>query len=70
MIKIKIINNLNLYEDQYHTSELIIDAVKKSMKIKEEPIIILKRQYGKSKKGTELRYGIQFAKAILKTWWR
>ncbi|MBN2062579.1 MAG: glycosyltransferase family 2 protein [Deltaproteobacteria bacterium] len=68
--KIKVISNLNLYEDQYHTSELLIDAVKKGMKIKEEPITILKRKYGKTKKGTELKYGLQFAKTILKAWWR
>ena len=61
---------IQLYEDQYHTSELIIEAVKKNMRIGEVPITILKRKYGKSKKGKDLIYGFHFAKTIIKTWWR
>jgi len=64
------IKGINLYEDQYHTSELIIEAVKKGLRVKEVPITILKRQFGKSKKGRDLKYGLFFAKTIIKTWWR
>ena len=64
------IKSINLYEDQYHTSELIIEAVKKGLRVKEVPITILKRQFGKSKKGRDLTYGLHFAKTIIKTWWR
>jgi hypothetical protein len=62
--------SFNLYEDQYHTSELIIEAVKKGLRVKEVPITILKRKFGKSKKGRDLTYGFHFAKTIIKTWWR
>jgi GT2 family glycosyltransferase len=62
--------SIDLYEDQYHTSELIIEAVKKGLRVKEVPITILKRKYGKSKKGRNLVYGLHFAKTIIKTWWR
>ena len=61
---------IRLHEDQYHTSELIIEAVKKGLRIGEVPITILKRKYGKSKKGKDLIYGIHFARIIIKTWWR
>ena len=61
---------INLHEDQYHTSELIIEAVKKGLRIEEVPITVLKRKYGKSKKGRDLIYGFNFAKTIIKTWWR
>ena len=64
------IKSIDLYEDQYHTSELIIEAVKKGLRVKEEPITILKRQFGKSKKGRDLIYGFHFARIIIKTWWR
>ena len=64
------IKSIDLYEDQYHTSELIIDAVKKGLRVKEVPITILKRRFGKSKKGRDLTYGLHFAKTIIKTWWR
>ena len=63
-------DSLNLYEDQYHTSELIIEAVKKGMRIGEVPITILRRRHGHSKKGANWKYGIRFARTIIKTWWR
>ncbi len=62
--------SINLHEDQYHTSELIVEAVKKGIRIEEVPITILKRKYGKSKKGRDWIYGFHFAKTIIKTWWR
>jgi len=68
--KKELLDNVNLEEDQFHTSELIIDAVKKNFKVTEVPITIYRRKYGKSKKGAEWSYGINFAKAIFKTWWR
>ncbi|MDA3916044.1 MAG: glycosyltransferase family 2 protein [Deltaproteobacteria bacterium] len=64
------LNTISLYEDQYHTSELIINAAKKGLRIVEEPITILKRKHGQSKKGKNLKYGLYFAKTILKSWWR
>jgi hypothetical protein len=68
--KIDKIKNIDLREDQYHTSELIIEAVKKGLRVKEVPITILKRKFGKSKKGRNLKYGFHFAKTIIKAWWR
>ncbi|UCH20407.1 MAG: glycosyltransferase [Deltaproteobacteria bacterium] len=64
------IMDIDLYEDQYHTSELIIEAIKKGLHIGEVPISIMKRQYGKSKKGKDFVYGFHFARIIVKTWWR
>jgi hypothetical protein len=68
--KLDKIKDINLYEDQYHTSELIIEAVKKGLRVKEVPITILKRKFGKSKKGRDLTYALHFTKTIIKTWWR
>ena len=68
--KIRCLNDIRLFEDQYHTSELIINAVRRGQKIGEIPITIRKRMYGKSKKGKEWMYGIHFAKTIVGTWWR
>jgi glycosyltransferase involved in cell wall biosynthesis len=62
--------DIDLYEDQYHTSELIIEAVKKGMRIGEVPITMLRRKYGKSKKGLDWRYGLRFARTIVTAWWR
>ena len=68
--RMEAIASINLYEDQYHTSELIIEAVKKEVRIGEVPITILKRKYGKSKKGNDWAYGFNFTRIIIKTWWR
>lgn len=68
--RMKSVASITLHEDQYHTSELIIEAVKKGLRIGEVPITILKRKYGKSKKGSDWAYGLHFARIIIKTWWR
>jgi hypothetical protein len=68
--KMEVIKGIHLRENQYHTSELIIEAVKKGYRIKEVPITILRRKFGQTKKGTDFKYGMTFAKVILKTWLR
>ncbi len=68
--KMDAMDSVHLYEDQYHTSELIIEAIKKGIRIGEVPITILKRKHGKSKKGRDWIYGFHFAKIIIGTWWR
>ena len=67
---LKIMKTIDLHEDQYHTSELIIEAVRKGIKIGERPITIMRRKYGKSKKGRNLKYALNFFRAIVKAWWR
>ena len=68
--KVKLLDSIVLKEDQFHTSELIIDAAKKGARIKEVPITISCRNYGQSKKGNDWKYGLNFARTIIKTWWR
>jgi len=64
------ISLLNLREDQFQTAEVIVEAAKKGLRIGEVPITIVERQHGTSKKGHDIRYGLFFAKTILKSWWR
>lgn len=68
--RVDCLTGISLYEDQYHTSELIINAVRGGRNIGEVPVTILKRIHGKSKKGRDWLYGISFAKTILRSWWR
>jgi hypothetical protein len=69
-IRADTLRKLTLRQDQFHTSELLIEALKKGARVKEVPITILKRQSGMTKKPPSLRYGWGFAKAILSTWLR
>jgi len=68
--KMDILSSIYLYEDQYHTSELIINAAKRGIDIGEVPITIHKRKFGKSKKGKDWKYALHFSKAIIRSWWR
>lgn len=61
---------LHLYEEQFQAAETLIVAAKAGLRIGEVPIYIRRRGFGTSKKGTNLRYGLVFAKTIVKTWWR
>lgn len=64
------LKDLRLTEDQFQSAEVLIEAHKKGLRIGEVPIIINRRTHGKSKKGKDLIYGFNFAKTILKMWWR
>jgi hypothetical protein len=68
--RVKTLRTLVLRQDQFHTSELIIEAAKKKIAIGEAPVTVAKRSSGESKKGRNWLYGLSFARTILKTWWR
>lgn len=59
-----------LVQDQFHTAELIIDAARKGIRIAEVPITVKRRLSGQSKKGRNISYGLNFARSIIKSWWR
>ncbi len=59
-----------LLQDQFHTAEMIIDAARNHIRIGEVPITIKKRLSGSSKKGKNLTYGFNFARSVIKSWWR
>jgi hypothetical protein len=61
---------LLLKEDQYQSSEVIIEAAKRGLKLKEVPIHIAVREHGESRKGRTLAYALFFLKTILKSWFR
>jgi hypothetical protein len=61
---------LRLFQDQYHTSEFIILAAKKGLRIQERPIIFRRRISGSSKKGPELLYAFRFFYVLTTTWLR
>jgi len=59
-----------LLQDQFHTAELLIDAARKGLRIGEVPVTLLRRHSGISKKGSDLSYGVNFLKTIIKAWLR
>jgi hypothetical protein len=61
---------LDLREDQFQSSEVLITAAKHGLRIGEVPIHIHRRGHGVSRKGTNFTYGVLFLKTMAKTWWR
>jgi hypothetical protein len=65
-----LLRKLVLEQDQFWTSEVLIEALRHRARITEVPITILARKGGKSKKPKSLKYGWYFSKAIFQTWLR
>ncbi len=68
--RVKQLSQVLLQQDQFHTSELIIDAGRRGIRIGEAPVTVRKRLSGVSKKGAHVTYGLSFARTIIKSWWR
>jgi hypothetical protein len=63
-------SQLDLRQDQFQTSEVLISAAKGGLRIGEVPVHIARRKYGESRKGPNVSYALFFLKTIAKTWWR
>lgn len=64
------LRRLDLRQDQFYVSEIILDAARKGMDVIEVPITLRRRASGLTKKPTTLRYAWGFSKAIVRTWLR
>ena len=64
------LRELILREDQFWTSEVIIEALRQRARILEVPITVRARASGETKKPPAFKYGWQFLKVIVKTWLR
>jgi GT2 family glycosyltransferase len=67
-VRVDKLAELRLRQAQFHTSELLIKALKQGYRVKEVPITIRRRLSGETKKPPSLKYGWGFAKAIINAW--
>jgi hypothetical protein len=65
-----LLQRLVLEQDQFWTSEILIEALRHRARVVEVPVTIVARTSGSSKKPASLRYGWNFSKVILQTWLR
>jgi hypothetical protein len=65
-----VLPQLVLRQEQFHTSEFLIEAIKRGIPAKEVPVTVERRLHGHSKKPAVVRYGLGFANAIVRTWLR
>jgi hypothetical protein len=59
-----------LEEDQFWTTEILIEALRHRARVVEVPVTIAARAGGETKKPASLRYGWNFSKVIVQTWLR
>jgi hypothetical protein len=59
-----------LEQDQFWTSEILIEALRQRARVVEVPVTMLARAGGTTKKPKNLRYGWNFSKVIIQTWLR
>lgn len=69
-VRTTVLPQLVLRQEQFHTSEFMIEAIKRGIPAKEVPVTVAKRAHGHSKKPAVVRYGLGFANAIVRTWLR
>ncbi|HEY7456215.1 MAG TPA: glycosyltransferase family 2 protein [Solirubrobacterales bacterium] len=69
-VRTSVLPQLVLRQEQFHTSEFMIEAIKRGVPAKEVPVTVAKRLHGHSKKPAVTRYGLGFANAIVRAWLR
>jgi len=69
-VRTTVLPQLVLRQEQFHTSEFMIEAIKRGIPAREVPITVERRLHGHSKKPAVVRYGLGFANAIVRTWLR
>ena len=68
--RVDILRRLVLDQDQFWTSELLIEGMRHRLRIREVPITVRARASGASKKPKSAKYAWKFTKAIVQTWLR
>ncbi|MGH2808712.1 MAG: glycosyltransferase family 2 protein [Actinomycetota bacterium] len=69
-VTVDALRRLDLRQDQFYVSELILDAARKGFRVVEVPITMRRRASGLTKKPRTFRYAWGFSKAIMRTWLR
>jgi glycosyltransferase involved in cell wall biosynthesis len=69
-VRTDVLPQLVLRQEQFHTSEFMIEAIKRGVPAREVPVTVARRLHGHSKKPAVVRYGLGFANAIVRAWLR
>ena len=69
-VRTTVLPQLVLRQEQFHTSEFMIEAIKRGIPAMEVGVTVDRRMHGHSKKPAVFRYGLGFTNAIMRTWLR
>lgn len=69
-MKAELTGALTLSQAQYQASELLLGAIVHGYRVLEQPMTMLGRTAGKTKKGNNFLYGMRYARVLVGTWAR
>jgi len=69
-LRMEVLEDVTLEQDQYQTAELIISAAARGWRLAERPTVWHPRSSGTSKKGHNVLFAARYAGVVLRTWWR
>jgi hypothetical protein len=69
-IRISELHKLDLREDRFNATEIILEALKKKLRFAQVPVTMLSRAAGETKKPAKLAYPLGVFRVIISTWLR
>jgi hypothetical protein len=69
-LRVEVLGDVTLEQDQYQTAELIISAASRGWRLAEQPTVWRPRASGTSKKGRNVWFAFNYARVVLRTWLR
>ncbi|HUY63085.1 MAG TPA: glycosyltransferase family 2 protein [Acidimicrobiales bacterium] len=69
-LRIEVLRDVTLEQDQYQTAELVISAARRGWRLAERPTVWHPRASGTSKKGHNALFALHYARVVLRTWLR
>ena len=69
-LRIEVLRDVTLEQDQYQTAELIISAASRGWRLAERPTVWHPRASGTSKKGRNVWFAYNYARVVFRTWLR
>lgn len=69
-LRVEVLEDVTLEQDQYQTAELIISAARRGWRLAERPTVWHRRASGTSKKGHNALFALRYARVVVRTWWR
>jgi hypothetical protein len=69
-IRVSELHKLDLREDRFNATEIILEALKKKLRFEQVPVTMLSRTAGETKKPAKLAYPLGVFRVIIQTWLR
>jgi glycosyltransferase involved in cell wall biosynthesis len=69
-LRVEVLGDVTLEQDQYQTAELIISAAARGWRLAERPTVWHRRASGTSKKGHNALFALRYARVVVRTWLR